>query len=284
MRAVRLRRKEAHQRKRIASRWNAAIKYRLRDSGLPVWVRDDPALHHHRGFVNIFHAFWPWSKTHPHYTHPSCPPDHKQRHGMHLNLEALSCAQLETAALETGVPLFRLLPSGFRMPAPRPQDDVIMARIEEAKSARGWGTASRFAPTHLPSTHASIGRMAVMLESFALAVTERSFARPEVQTAQLPQSSTLSTQDRDSVLVDSPLHPSIAEQYESMRESMAIEEKRAFAARLIVVWIFFFGFWMVGVFLWKLGILYRMFSPRQGWIWNFHCNRRMAFRYCHLCL
>ena len=242
VRAVRRKRREAHHKKRIAERWRSAIEWRLRESGRPIWVKDDPEVHQHRRCMKMVHDLWPWARGHPHYAHSFGASKRVQPHGMHLNLEALTCAQLETAALETGVPLGQLVPRDFKMPAPRPQDDIHMARIEGIKAARR-GTAPQFVPTQpigLPLTHARIGRMAIMLESFAFAVTERSFARV-AQAAELPPPET----GDDESPVSVPYSWSVAEQYEAMRAGMEVEEKRAFAARLVVVWTFFIAFWMV---------------------------------------
>ncbi|KAF8237414.1 voltage-gated potassium channel [Tricholoma matsutake] len=255
VRAVRSRRKQAHRKKKIAERWRAAIEWRLRETGLPIWVMDDPEMHKHTRCMKVLYDFWPWSTGHPQDAHSFNFSGRMHPHGMHLNLEALSRAQLETAALETGVPLCRLLPPGFKMPEPTHQDDMHMQRIEAIKAARGLNSSMpQFAPTQplgLPMTHARIGRMAVMLESVAFAVTERSFARV-AQAAELPPKET----DDDQSSVNAPYSWTIAEQYESVRVGMEIEEKRAFAARLFVVWAFFIAFWMVGS-----GI----FTATEGW-------------------
>ena len=274
--AVRRKRKEAHQKKKIAGRWRAAIEWRLRESSQPIWVKDDPEVHQHRRCMKVFYDIWPWRRGHPYYAHSFGAGGRMQPHGMHLNLEALSCAQLETAALETGIPLCYLLPQGFKMPAPRPHDDIHIARIERMKEAK-WGTSMpRFVPTQpigLPMTHARIGRMAVMLESFAFAVTERSFARV-AQAAELPQQETGDDQDS----VDAPYSWSIAEQYEAMRAGMEIEEKRAFAARLLVVCVLFIAFWTVCISLGFSSFTNSLLCEAR--IWNFHCDRRMAIQYC----
>jgi hypothetical protein len=83
--------------------------------------------------------------------------------------------------------------------------------------------------------------MAVMLGTSAFAVTERSFARV-AQAAELPPKEPA---DDDESSINIPYSWSIAEQYESMRAGMAVEEKRAFSARLFIVWTFFVAFWMV---------------------------------------
>jgi potassium channel subfamily K, other eukaryote len=250
VRAVRLRRKRSHRMKKIVERWRAAIEWRLRESGQPIWVRDDPEKHQHRRCVKLFYDLWPWSSDQPYPEHSFGLSSRMHPHGMHLNLEALNCAQLETAALETGVPLSRLLPPGFKMPLLRDQDDAQMARVERIKSSgTGFGTSMpRFVPSEplgLPLTHARIGRMAVMLGTFAFAVTERSFTRV-AEAAKVPPKETDSD---DQSSIDGPYNWSIAEQYESMRAGMEVEEKRAFAARLFIVWVFFIAFWMVCISL-----------------------------------
>jgi potassium channel subfamily K, other eukaryote len=262
VRNVRLRHKEAHRKRKIIERWRAAIEWRLRESGLPIWAKDDPEKHQHPRCVKVIYDLWPWSSDQPYSNHSlGLARTRMHPHGMHLNLEALTCAQLETAALETGVPLSRLLPPGFKMPMD--QGDTHMARAEGHKSGTGVGTSMpRFVPTQpigLPLTHARIGRMAVMLGTFAFAVTERSFATvAQATTLPLPKA------DSDDQSVDGPYHWSIAEQYESLRTGMEIEEKRAFSARLFVVWVLFITFWMVCVFLELLSLFTdRLFPSRS---------------------
>lgn len=252
--AVRSHRRSAHRKKRIAERWRAAIEWRLREASLPVWVKDDPELHQHWHFIKVIYGLWPWTRGHPHYAHAFGYSHRPQPHGMHLNLEALSCAQLETAAFETGVPLCRLLPAEFKMPEPRHQVDMFAPRVEGADSATGLNTSRpQFVPTHplgLPLTHARIGRMAIMLGTFAFAVTERSFAKVAEAASESPQKETVEEKIKDSqTSLESHDSWSIAEQYESMRTGIEIEEKRAFAARLFVVCSFFMAFWMVCISL-----------------------------------
>jgi potassium channel subfamily K len=252
--AVRSRRRLAHRKKLIAERWRAAIEWRLREASLPVWVKDDPELHQHSPFMKVIRGVWPWARGHPHYAHAFGSSHRLQPHGMHLNLEALSHVQLETAALETGVALCRLLPVGFKMPEPRHQVDMSAAQVEGADSATGSNTSRpQFVPTQplcLPLTHARVGRMAVMLGTFAFAVTERSFANVAGAASESPQKGTAEEKIGDS---QSPLirHDSwsIAEQYESMRTGIEVEEKRAFATRLFVVCFFFMAFWLVCISL-----------------------------------
>ncbi|OBZ77638.1 Outward-rectifier potassium channel TOK1 [Grifola frondosa] len=113
--------------------------------------------------------------------------------GMRLNVDALSTASLETAALEAGVPLEMFLDLGERRgvrdgnkegsppargePAAGPNVDGV--GVAPTIGARNLayafhGTMSRGWPSHPQTpTHAQLGRMAAMLTKFAVAATGR---------------------------------------------------------------------------------------------------------------
>ena len=113
VKAIRTRQRE----RRIRTRWRTAVKVRLRDSNVPMWTvdrdgeNDDWQYHHH-------HHWWRWAKN--------CwnllkirlsrkPADTHHRKRKHLNLGALTEAQMEEAALEAGAPLTYLLPPGLHL-------------------------------------------------------------------------------------------------------------------------------------------------------------------------
>jgi len=109
-----------HQReRRIRTRWRTAVKLRLRDSNLPMWVVDgsdendeqDWHYHHH-------HYWWRWANQGWDFLRKRLslkPADKHRRKRKHLNLEALTGAQMEDAALEAGAPLADLLPPRLQM-------------------------------------------------------------------------------------------------------------------------------------------------------------------------
>lgn len=122
--AARTKRKNLRWQKRVAKRWRAAISWRLRERGQPIWVLNQPASSNNASNTWIFKArafvcqktlrFVEWSFPQWTWTskwkglggvaHPK---------GKHLNLEALEGPSLEAAAMEAGVPLSELLPPGF---------------------------------------------------------------------------------------------------------------------------------------------------------------------------
>ncbi|KAG6880008.1 hypothetical protein C0992_008215 [Termitomyces sp. T32_za158] len=279
VKAARQHRRTARFERRVVRRWNAAIEWRLRQAGLPLWVSNDRKQDHeheiwHHARQWLRERFWPWWSTEKSrytkylYGHAV---GHAHPRGMHLNLESLSWAQLEAAAMETGVPLFMLLPEGFRT---RERDlrgaEKIHSNIgrhssscdltdestvkekerEEGKRKHG------FRPPPIPEgsiamslTHARLGKMIMILGNFALAVNDESFIKvpkPGSGAAKVKRNkrllATLTAGDGSNMIKKQ----SIAEQYESLRAAMADEERKAFWVRFWLVWLIFWVFWMVG--------------------------------------
>ena len=116
--------KRLHIRKRkrhIRDRWRAALKWRLQAKNLPLWVANDRVVEsrrdsrHHRNhwWTLVKQACSAWKKlSRVSEDLPCYAPSDKQ-----LNLNALTEAQLEAAALEAGAPLADLLPSWLKPPA-----------------------------------------------------------------------------------------------------------------------------------------------------------------------
>ena len=107
-----------HER-RIRTRWRTAVKLRLRANNLPMWVADgggecnerDWQYHHH-------HHWWRWALQGWHSLEKRLlrkSVDKHCRKRKHLNLRALTEAQMEEAALEAGAPLADLLPPGLHL-------------------------------------------------------------------------------------------------------------------------------------------------------------------------
>ncbi|KAG6909925.1 hypothetical protein DXG01_014445 [Tephrocybe rancida] len=279
VRAVRQRRRAAQFERRVVQRWTAAIEWRLRKAGLPVWVHDKAGRDHahesaHRYRHWIRQHLWPWTKKGSRYTR------YFQGHsmgrmypkGMHLNLEDLSWLQLESAAMEAGVPLYKLLPEGFqpRGQSVRESERAVMGAGDgshedgagnEKVSSKGKGKAKerdnnlRFQPSpilqgenSLPLTHARLGSMILMLGNFALAMDEGSF----VKVPKLGSDAAKAKRRRESpAAINVGGHPAsatqpIAERYEAFRSTMIVEERKAFWVRFWLVWLIFLGFWMVG--------------------------------------
>ena len=123
--------------RRIRTRWRTAVKLRLRDNNFPMWIVDrdgendeqDWQYHHH-------HHWWTWAKHGWNLLKKrlSCESvDKPQRKRRHLNLGALTKAQMEEAALEAGAPLADLLPPGLQLTGNddmdgEDEDDIISDR------------------------------------------------------------------------------------------------------------------------------------------------------------
>jgi potassium channel subfamily K, other eukaryote len=96
----------ACQRERcIRTRWQAAVKFRLSANNLPTWVVDGTDK-------NDEQDWWRWAKQSRDFLRKRLS---RKPAGRHLNLGALTEAQMEDAALEAGVPLGDLLPPGLHL-------------------------------------------------------------------------------------------------------------------------------------------------------------------------
>ncbi|KAJ6469379.1 hypothetical protein C8R45DRAFT_1078707 [Mycena sanguinolenta] len=242
---VRQRRKIGRWKRRVSVRWREAIEWRLRESGLPVWVRDVKTNQAGRGLgrriLDFLDRLLPWpTGDNPSFSYGSgFGLGHRlgygnHPHGMHLNLEALSWNQLEAAAMEAGVPLDMLLPDGFR--------DKHRDSDSDASSHQENRPVGPAPDADVPLTHARLGRMIAMLGSFALAVR----SGPVVaNTPRVPSSAPIPH-----------FRKSLTVQYDALRSGVEKEETKAFYARLIVVWALFITFWTIGSVI---------FMQTEGW-------------------
>ncbi|KNZ81641.1 Outward-rectifier potassium channel TOK1 [Termitomyces sp. J132] len=249
VKAVRRHRRTMRFERHVVKRWNAAIEWRLRRAGLPLWVPNDRTQNHeneiwHQTQQWLREHLWPWWKkeksryTKYLYGHAV---GHAHPRGMHLNLESLSWAQLEAAAMEAGVPLFMLLPEGFRT------QDQKAREVERVIPGVGGYLGS--GSIIMPLTHARLGKMIMMLGNFALAVNDESFIKvpkPGSANAKTKRKKQLFAALRAGGNFNTSKRQSIAEQYESLRITMADEERKAFWVRFWLVWFIFLVFWFVG--------------------------------------
>ena len=113
VKAIRTRQRE----RRIRTRWRTAVKLCLRDNNLPIWTvekdgeNDDWQYHHH-------HHWWRWARQGWNLLKIRLSRESEDKHRRkrkHLNLGALTEAQMEDAALEAGAPLADLLPRGLQL-------------------------------------------------------------------------------------------------------------------------------------------------------------------------
>jgi potassium channel subfamily K len=196
---------------------------------------------------------------------------------MHLNLEALTGAQLEAAALEAGVPLNTLLPPGFKVRCAsegvrrnsRLSGMFVRGRgaTEEPKK-NGFGVnfadsnanpvpggsnpnpnqslQLQLVPSNtnsLPLTHARLGRMITMLGSFALAM-DRSGRFTGDNPMKAPSAGGKDA-GGDADARTPGFKKSLSQEYDEHRGEMESEETKAFYARLTVAWTLFLVFWTV---------------------------------------
>ncbi|KAK7047856.1 Potassium channel [Paramarasmius palmivorus] len=244
LKTVRERRKRTRWVRRVSNRWREAIEWRLREADKPIWARDDPDMER-TWYVRVadWLAPWMWPRT-------TRLGDVPHPHGMHLNLEALTDAQLEAAALEAGVPLRDLLPPGFLKR--RKSTGVGRSRNEQGGSGLLWfrrmQTQRDVDPDQVPLTHARIGRMAAMLGSFALAVGKSEWFKDEKRWSKrppIPDERARSSRRR------------VFEQdFDAYRAGMEEEERKAFWAKFSVAWMLFIVFWMIGS---------GVFMATEGW-------------------
>jgi potassium channel subfamily K, other eukaryote len=230
----RVKRLRARQRKRtIRERWKAALKWRLQSKNLPLWIanecvaepRHDSRDHNHC-WTSIKQACSPWRNKVSRVAEvlPCYAPRNRN-----LNLNALTQAQLEAAALEAGAPLADLLPSRLETP----ENDAGDVDIQ---------------PQPL-LTHMRIGGMVSLLGQFAV-----TFAHNQVDA----DTQTLTNPDNTEYSMDKmsfrerfgvPFTRTLTTQdEESFLETLKAEEKLAFIARLSIACLIFLIFWMVRTF------------------------------------
>lgn len=243
---VQAKRKAARWNRSVQTRWRDAVEWRLREVDESVWVRDEH-LNSQIPFISFFRKHSPLSEStnssNKHYTSPNGIGYGHHPRGMHLNLEALTGAQLEAAAMEAGVPLHLLLPTGFKI-----RNGVVSHGRKRSGLESGDAEPGTVVPvppdgvlrdpddTGMPLTHARLGRMIAMIGQFALAVHS---------SGRLAGDIPLEVPRKTKPANNSNSKASLAQQYDSFKEGMEREEQKAFYARLTVAWILFILFWMV---------------------------------------
>jgi len=156
--------------RRLRSRWRAAVRWRLREQGHPMWV------HHHRheylarDIHNIHGSRWYdritriRDKIFRDAPRDSEDPAWKLQYGprhKRLNVEALTYENLHAAALETGAPLSRLVPEEIR---------VRQSTMTGSFSQRPTVEHSQGLPSSMSLTRFRLGGMLGVMGNFASAV------------------------------------------------------------------------------------------------------------------
>jgi len=210
MRAIRVHDRE----RRINLRWRKAVKWRLKAKRLPVWVAD-------KSMDRWWNILCLKGKTEA--TWKYTPGPRRKR----LNIEGLTLAQLEAAALEAGAPLVNLLPAGY--------------------SPRVGGVA--FDTGQEPLTYVHIGGMIAMLGRFALAMGHSSGGNPD--TPAFPDADDEEQDDSEGGGGRShgvPFTRSTTMEPDLFEATVEAEEKAAFYARLAFAFGLFLLFWMASFF------------------------------------
>ena len=253
----RVKKLRARQRERhIQERWKAAVKWRLQAKDLPLWISND-CVTEPRHESQRQHSHW-WTPAHQANSFrwqnvsfvsedfPCYAPSDKQ-----LNLNALTEAQLEAAALEAGAPLADLL---------------------ETSEKKAGKVGLKPQP---PLTHMRIGGMIYLLRQFALDFTKQTNPDGETST---------NHDDGDHSMHDEKVVPERLERFtrtatmqddKSFLKALEAEEKVASIARLSIACLLFIVFWVVcklpSHFFCRLKI-----TSFKGWFGCIHGNRRMG--------
>lgn len=272
IKSVRERRKEGRRRRRVENRWRRGVEWRLRQMRVPVWVQDDlcggvKTIGRRRsgpreapgraGFLEVV-TEWMGLKS------GKVPGHSRIMHGppgMRLNLEALSRAQLEASALEAGVPLATLIPSGFVA-----ADDVPVTSTDSGSSS-GWAQhplaqhiENAFRPTEARTmTHARIGAISLILTRFAFAATHNHTPPPPpaprgnggvafTRHESIFAGETIEASD-NAYAARFGLGDDVASSWDHDYDfrSVAHMEKKAFYAKLTIAWSLFLVFWTVSI-------------------------------------
>ncbi|GBE87357.1 hypothetical protein SCP_1100320 [Sparassis crispa] len=193
---MRQRRHEVRRYRRWEKRWRRAVEWRLKKNGQPVWVpnsliqHDSPRFVGLRGLDGSSQRSWAsrmWlalgcgGRAEADFI-PFSVIGHPR--GKHLNIHALSDAQLESAALEAGVPLSKFIvrhcgpaqspPSTDAVPTPAIPNGIHSNAIAAHMGAPHTLGGSSAWPSHPQTpTHAQVGRMAAMVTKVAVSFVEK---------------------------------------------------------------------------------------------------------------
>ena len=230
MRNMRQHRREARRFRRWEARWQRAVEFRLREAGKPVYVPDErPRVPNNENSAHLL-GLLPTSVRVPFFkrvgttikrtaTMQSMETVFGGHRRQRLNIEALTSAQLEEAALEAGVPLQMFLDPEARQgedhdhdagqrvngfPVHAQSNGGIVPALAQTHAAHAFHeTMSSGWPSHPQTpTHAQVGRMSAMLTKFAVAVAgTHAYARG------LPHDANAANQQPASSNTDDPASP-----------------------------------------------------------------------------
>ncbi|EDR12585.1 tandem pore domain K+ channel [Laccaria bicolor S238N-H82] len=219
--------------RRINHRWRGAVKWRLRAKRLPIWVEEE------RNDDEWWKAFCLRSRNDTTWKYTHGGPRHKR-----LNVEALSLAQLEAAAMEAGAPLASLLPPNFRL---SDEDNAAGGWHPSEPVGGGGGTGGS------PLTHIRLGRMLALLGNFALAMGHGEHV-DHIHTEE--EEDSYDDHEDSGSYHGVPLTYTMTMDPDVFDATVEAEEETAFYARLSAAFLLFFMFWLVGS---------AIFMKTEGW-------------------
>lgn len=300
-RRLKLRQRE----RRLRSRWRAAVRWRLRKKGHPMWV------HHHRHEYfagHIYGSRWYdwitgiWTKIFRCKPSGLEDPAWKMQYGprhKRLNVDALADEDLHAAALETGAPLSRLVPEELRVPRKTlPQHPTIEHGQE--------------LPSSMSLTLFRLGGMLALMGNFAVAFTRGGtpYRSESASDTDIAENSAVEDNNEDADNVARPDEPegnsngdanqemgdtprpithgvpltTTATIHDDILMQTALEEdaKNLFSARLSIALSLFLTFWVVSYC--QIPHLLQWTKHSLGWFDCFHGDRRMDFRVCSVFL
>jgi potassium channel subfamily K, other eukaryote len=288
---VRRKRKEMKRRSLVEGTWRGAIEQRLRAKGEAIWVkdaRDDDGDKWGWKVLKALRAIIGMKRK----KHNDYHQHHRRHnHGRHLNLDALTLAELEGAALEAGVPLDELLPADYMISRQRRKQRAKRcsedgnSKSGDHESIRFDGKLRRgFHSTNVTKlTHARMGGMVAMLGRFALAVHDQGGHdwngltvqesdvpnhRPKIELEPTMTMTSTGNESVSGILI----HPSNIQ--ESFREGLEKEERRAFVARLVIAWSLFVLFWVVSNCRTRIISFFRLTSHMYIHRWDLLYSKR----------
>jgi hypothetical protein len=253
---------QQHER-RLRTRWRAAVRWRLRERGLPIWIHhhsngppeDHP--HHDRWYDRCSRMFESFSRF---VSRKQEDPAWRLQRGSRqrrLNIEVLTDADWNAAALETGAPLSQLIPEEVRM---RRQDSAdrppCVHPFDQPTVENGHGH-----PTPHSLTRFRLGGMLGMVGNFAMAsalgekapdTSQETTDSKDIPTPQ-PSSTVVEKSDEEesnptrAVPHGMPLTISttIQEDDRYTETSLEMDAKQMLTARLCIAFSLFFTFWLV---------------------------------------
>ncbi|KAF9784079.1 hypothetical protein BJ322DRAFT_893091 [Thelephora terrestris] len=276
---------EERRRWRVWERkWKRAVEWRLKEMGADTWTTDftedsesgsmmgiakDESKWARILLVNrIFHTRFKYYEHHKYFREEGQIRGISYGYpGTHLNVEALSRAQLEAVAVESGVPQHILRAARSRrsyMTRVHTIGSESSASIRQRWSRWFWSERES-PPTERPATQFMRGLedMSGMLTKFAIATTGVGMNRMPLWANNFTQDiyrqrcQTFDSTASDSTTVSSAARSTIND---DLQEISSLEERKAFWAKLIVTLTMFMIFWLVGAALfvvtekWTFGI------------------------------